>query len=61
MFINLYVVKEKMLPILNMEIKGNQFQILKSMKIFKGERGKFAFLFVKHSACSAGDMSLIPA
>ena len=49
-----------MLPILNMEIKCNQFQIQKSMKIFKGERGKFAFLFVKHSACHTGDVSLIP-
>ena len=43
MFIKLYIVKETMLPVLNMEIKGNQFQILKSMKIFKGERGKFVF------------------
>ena len=49
-----------MLPTLNMEIKCNQFQIQKSMKIFKGERGRFAFLFVKHSACSAGDVSSIP-
>ena len=49
-----------MLPILNMEIKCNLFQIQKSMRIFKGERGKFAFLFVKHSACHTGDVSSIP-